>query len=385
MAEDVDAVIRSEFPRQRGNRSYLDSDSATLMPDSALRALHSYYERGALSYADLSDALRVEKERLAALLGIKRSDSILLCTSVQDAISRVASALSKTRRRSITISAFEHEDLVKPWLREMRQRSINIRVVVPKEDCSFSADSFASAIDEDTAAVLVSHIADLFGAKLPIDAISKAAKESGAPLVVDLTRSCFRVDVSSVLEVADVAVFPSHNALGPFGLAVCVLGDRMRESLESLPKEERPPAHSYEVRLLPALGSMNAGLGVLRRIGFDAVRRVELELMKVLFERTSNSEDIAIHGPKDPNARVGLVCFNIRGLAPEEVGLALEVGAEAVTFCGDLGMPWARQALKGFDGSANRLSLYVYNTEEEVKMVSEAIFELKELRMGEAT
>lgn len=384
MAKGVNAILMSEFPRQRVGGSYFDSDSATLMPNSALRALYSYYERGAHSYADLDEALSVEKERLAAFLGLKRPESVLLFTSVNDAISKIAPELSKTRRKSITISAFEHEDLVKPWLREISHKSINIRVVVPKEDGSFSTDSFASAVDDDTAVVLVSHIADLFGVELPIAAISKAAKEQGAPLVIDLTHSCFRADVSSVLEVADVAIFPSHNALGPYGLFVCIIGSRMRDRLENILAEERSKAHQSEVRLLPTLSSMNAGLGVLKRLGFDAVRRKELDLMKMFFEETSRSDTLLIHGPKDPNMRVGLVCFNLKGLAPEEVSLALDIGAEAVTFCGDLGMPWAQQALKGFEGSTNRLSLYVYNNVEEVKMVSEAIVELTDLHIGES-
>lgn len=383
MAEEIESVLYSEFPRARGALSYFDTDSATLVPTSALRALTQFYEWGALSYTELEESMREEKERLATTLKARRADSVLLYPSVQDAVSAIASAFSKTRRKAVTISAFEHEVLVKAWLREMSQRSINIRVVVPRDDGSFSADSFASAIDEDTAAVLVSHIVDVFGVELPISTISKLAREHGAPLIVDLTHSCFRADIGPVIESADVTLLPSHNAFGPSGLVVCTLGDRARERLESMPMGERPVLNwRSESRLLPILSSMNAGLDVLKRLGFDAIRRKEVELTKAFFDLTSGLEGLVLYGPKDPKVKAGLVCFNLDDLAPKEVSLALEVGADAITFCGDLELPWAQQALKGFGGSANRLSLYVYNNEEEVKMISDAISKLPRLRMG---
>ena len=108
------------------------------------------------------------------------------------------------------------------------------------------------------------------------------------------------------------------------------------------------------------------------------MRGQEEQLTLYTFKRFEElGEDIEVYGPRNVEVRGGVISFNIKGLHHHTVGKALDLMGIAVR----TGMHCAhplhyRLGLKG----TVRASYYVYNTEEDVDALIEALKLIIKLR-----
>jgi cysteine desulfurase/selenocysteine lyase len=116
----------------------------------------------------------------------------------------------------------------------------------------------------------------------------------------------------------------------------------------------------------------------------EAMRRVSSHgrrLVARALDRLERVPGLVLYGPRDPARRTALVAFNVAGWSPFELAAALDaVGVESRAGCHCATL--AHRAL-GLDPPAScRLSFYLYNTEAEVDLATEAVAAL--VRAGSA-
>jgi cysteine desulfurase/selenocysteine lyase len=86
-------------------------------------------------------------------------------------------------------------------------------------------------------------------------------------------------------------------------------------------------------------------------------------------------ENIRIYGPVQDMERIGVVSFNIEGMHPHEVSHILDEAAAIMTRSGEhCCQPLMRHL--GLPAGTVRVSLYLYNNEEEIDLLLDTLEEL---------
>ena len=126
-----------------------------------------------------------------------------------------------------------------------------------------------------------------------------------------------------------------------------------------------PVPHKFEAGTVNAAGAwgLKGGL-LLKSVGFDEVRRRELELTVAALEGLKRIPHVHVLGSEKPDEHCGIVTFTVDGVHPHDVSAILDADGIAVRAGASL-CPAAAGILKV--PSATRASIYFYNTREEIE------------------
>jgi cysteine desulfurase/selenocysteine lyase len=118
---------------------------------------------------------------------------------------------------------------------------------------------------------------------------------------------------------------------------------------------------------------LGAAIDFLQEIGLDAIERHEHQLSAYAYERLSAIDGLTIYGPaKD---RAGLVTFNLGDVHPHDVATVLDTKGIAIR----AGHHCCQPLMRWLNVSATaRASFYLYNTEEDVDILVDALHQTKE-------
>lgn len=115
----------------------------------------------------------------------------------------------------------------------------------------------------------------------------------------------------------------------------------------------------------------------LEALGLHNVLNHEKALTKYALDRMHECSKVTIYGSQDPSKKCGIIPFSVKGLSSHDVAL----------FCDNYGImmrsgfhcaqPLHQQVLKL--QSSDRISFYIYNTEDEIDRFVEVLKEIEKL------
>jgi cysteine desulfurase / selenocysteine lyase len=195
------------------------------------------------------------------------------------------------------------------------------------------------------------------------------------------------VDVQDI--DCDFYVFTGHKLYGPSGIGVLYAkrkwldelppynggGEMIREVTETTVTYGDPP-HKFEAgtpAIVPAIG-LAAAIDYVRGIGKTRIQAHEDRLLKLATDRLSRINSLRILGrAKDKGA---ILSFEMKGAHPHDVATVIDrsgVAVRAGTHC-------ALPLLNRFGTTATcRASFALYNTEEEIDVLVEALLKAQDL------
>lgn len=112
----------------------------------------------------------------------------------------------------------------------------------------------------------------------------------------------------------------------------------------------------------------------IENIGFEAIHRHERALTEYAYEQMSAIEGIDIYGPPK-DRRAGVITFNLKDVHPHDVATAVDTEGVAVRaghHCAQPLMSWLNVS------STARASFYIYNTQQDVDQLVNALKQTKE-------
>ncbi|MFH0832960.1 MAG: aminotransferase class V-fold PLP-dependent enzyme [Candidatus Aenigmatarchaeota archaeon] len=392
--------IRKDFPLLQQVRNgkpliYFDNACVTLRPKQVINAMNEYYENFPVctrsSYrlgALVTEKYEKSRENIAKFLNAKTNE-IVFTRNTTEGINLVANSLNLHNGDIVLTTDKEHNSNLLPW-QVLTNRGIRHEIVFSNRDNTFNMEEFESKMNKNVKLVSMVHTSNLDGYTIPAEDIIKIAHDFGALVMLDGAQSVPHKKMNVKKMDCDFLAFSGHKALGPSGIG-CLYGkhelletlgtfmlggDTVSSSTYETHKLLEPP-EKFEAGLQNYAGAIGLAeaLNYLDKIGLDNVEKHEQRLNTIITDSLFGIADII--GPS-VEMRSGITSFNINGIGYHEIALMLDELANIMIRSGQHCVHSWFNAHK-IDGSA-RVSLYLYNTEEECKVFNDTISKIIKLK-----
>ena len=406
MTLDVN-TIRKQFPIFERETSdgvpliYLDSTATAQKPLAVIDAMNNYYRlsnanihRGVHTLAEEATAMYEEaREKIANFINAEAARQIIYTRNTTESINLVAYSWARANLKEgdlIILTEMEHHSNLVPWHMLQMERGIELDFIPVTEDGLLDLDVYKSLLNRTPKLVSFTHMSNVLGTITPAAEIIRLAHEAGAVTMVDAAQSVphLKVDVQAL--DADFLAFSAHKMCGPTGIGVLY---GKTELLESMPpflgggdmikevklRSFRPNSlpHKFEAgtpAIAEAVG-FGAAIDYLESIGIDAIAAHEHEITEYALERLEEVPGIKLFGPSADN-RGGVASFTFDGVHPHDVAQILDRDGIAVRAGHHCAQPLHE---KYGIPATSRASFYLYNTKDEVDMLVNSLYKVKEL------
>jgi cysteine desulfurase / selenocysteine lyase len=334
-------------------RVYLDNAATSFpKPNSVYDAVDRYQRdcgvsigRGAYREAVASQRMLDQcRQRAALLLGAEGPDRIVFTYSGTDGLNMALSGLCHPGDHVVT-SELEHNSVLRPlrWLSETR--GVEVTFIAPRASGRIDPIDVRAALRPQTRLVAIQQASNVTGVVQPIVEIGEIARANGSLMLVDAAQTAGHLPIALSQMPVDLLVCPGHKGLlGPLGTGLVYLRPGLEQQLDcyrlggtgTQSEDDRQPKQMperYESgnHNAPGLAGFNAALAHLQSETVEQVRRVESELTGRLVEGLRSLANITLYGHAsrerclDESApHVGVVSFNVTGLAPHEAASILD-------------------------------------------------------------
>ncbi|MBE7517685.1 MAG: cysteine desulfurase [Thermoflexaceae bacterium] len=395
--------IREDFPilhQQVNGRPlvYLDNAATTQKPRQVIDALVRYYETDNANIHRGIHALAVRateqyegvRAKVAAHIGAANPSDVVFTRNTTESINLVARAWGDANLRpgdEVVLSIMEHHSNIIPWQQLAKRTGAVLRYVDITGEGELAIDQLRAIIGPRTKLVTIVHMSNVLGTINPVGDIAEMAHAAGALVLVDGAQSAphLPIDVRSL--GCDFFAFSAHKMLGPTGVGVLWARPGLLESMDpflgggemiSIVRPEESTwaevPHKFEAGTpnIADVIAFGAALDYLGGIGMANVRRHEEHLAGYAIDALRSIEGLKVHGPLDPERRGGAVSFSVPGVHPHDVSTIVDsygVAIRAGHHCAQLLMRRLQVP------ATNRASLYIYNREQEIDALVEALHE----------
>lgn len=395
--------IREQFPilHQQVNGHdlvYLDSAATSQKPRAVIETLDKYYNqynsnvhRGVHTLGTrATDGYEGAREKVRKFINAKSMAEIIFTKGTTTSLNMVALSYARANLKpgdEVVITYMEHHANIIPWQQAVKATGATLKYIPLQEDGTISLEDVRETVTSNTKIVAVSHVSNVLGTVNPIKEMAKIAHDNGAVIVVDGAQSTphMKIDVQDL--DCDFFALSSHKMCGPTGVGVLYGKKALLENME--PAEfggemidfvglyestwkELPWKFEAGTPIIAGAIGLGAAIDFLEEIGLDEISRHEHKLAAYALECFSQLDGVTVYGPEE---RAGLVTFNLDDVHPHDVATVLDAEGIAVR----AGHHCAQPLMKWLDVTATaRASFYLYNTEEEIDKLVEALQKTKE-------
>lgn len=399
--------IRQDFPTIQPDSIYLDSAASSLTPIPVLEAMAAYYTRHRTNLHRGMHKLAMETARkfdaavanIASFIGAEAGE-ISITTNATYAINQVALSLDFQPGEEVIISTLEHSSNVLPWLRLAEKVGITVRWWQASPDGSLDLSELEKLLTSQTRLVALTHVPNVLGSIVPVEAVGKLCNERGILYLVDACQSVPHLPVDVKRIGCDFLAFSGHKMCGPTGIGILYLKalharqmipaivgggtlDTYKTRYQALEDYTFAKVSFSEVPhkwmagtppIAETLG-LSAAIDYLKEIGLEEIIQHDLQLVERTLSGLSEIPGVTIFGPRVAAQRSSIVSFNIEGLYPLKVGRMLTeefgIGLRAGHHCA-LNYFHETQPLGQVEGNV-RASFYLYTSLEEVERFLAAV------------
>lgn len=400
---DVTA-IRKQFPilerTVRGDKPlvYLDSGATSQRPLPVWKAEEEFVlgtnapvHRGSYQLAEeADDAYESARQAIAAFVGADR-DEIAFTKNATEALNEVAYTLSDERAGdlyvgegdTVVITELEHHANLVPWQELCQRTGATLKWYSMTEDGRIDLDSLE--LDESVKVVAFTHQSNVTGAIADVEELVRRARSVNALVVLDACQSVPHMAVDFHALDVDFAAFSGHKMCGPNGVGVLygkaelleklppfLTGGSMIEVVRMEKTTFAAPPTRFEAgtQMTSQVVGLGAAVKFLSEVGMDNIHAHEQKLTARALEGLKQIPGLRIVGPTTTEQRGGAVSFVVDGVHPHDLGQVLDSHGVSIRTGHHCAWPLHRA---GNINSTARASFYLYNTEEEVDKLIEAI------------
>lgn len=371
---------------------YLDAAATTLQkPDAVrramIRALDSCANPGRSGHRPAMRAAETVFDcRCAAaeFFGVEQPERVIFTHNATHALNIALRSLLRRGGHAV-ISGYEHNSVVRP-LEDLAEQGVTYTVA---QMPLFCPETVCAAVEQtirpDTCCVVLNHVSNVFGYRLPLEEVDALCARKGLYLVVDASQSAgiLPLKVSSLAAAAFVCM-PGHKGLyGPSGTGILLCckdvqpysvmqGGTGSFSLETRQPELLPDGLESGTLNVIGIAGLREGLRFVSRHRAEICER-EAALVQGLAQGLACINGCRVW--QDATCQSGVLSFLLAGWEPETLGNWLAARGVCVR-CGLHCAPLAHRSGGTLPHGTVRVSVSAFNTAQEtarlLKLVEEA-------------
>ena len=391
---------RDEFPILNQDLIYLDNGATTLKPKRVVDKMVDYYEKytSNIHRGDYNNAIKTNDEYdivrniVKDFINAEDPNEIVYTSGTTESLNLAVFGFFKNKLSEgdeVLISKAEHASNVLPWLALEKEKKIKVKYIPLDENYGLTLDNLESSLTDKTKVISIAHISNVIGDIRDIEKIGKICKEKNIYFVVDAAQSVSHIPIDVVKANVSFLAFSAHKMTGPTGVGVLYgkkellkdmqplkYGGGMNQSFES---DNSYILKDYPIKFeagTPPIAEV-IGLGeaikFITDIGVEKIHDHEYSLKKYLIDNLEKIPNLVLY---NKNSKSGIVTFNIKGVFSQDTSVYLNhynIAIRAGNHCAKI--------LKDDLNIKNtcRISIYLYNTKEEIDKVIEVLKNSKDI------
>ncbi len=400
-------TIRKDFPIFQNQDSdlptliYFDNAATSQKPQSVLDAICHYNKtangnphRGAHRLATAaSEVYENARRKVAEFINADSMEEIIFTRNATESVNLIARSYGETHLQQgdkIVITIAEHHANLVPWQRVAERTGALLEYIYIDENGYFREEDFTK-IDSRTKIVAFGHVSNVLGMKVPVERLTTLAHKQGAIVVLDGAQSAPHIALDMQDLDCDFFVFSGHKMLASQGIGVLYgkknllaemepfnLGGDMIEYVREQDTTFNELPYRFEAGTPNVEGavSLQAAIKYLQEIGFDKIHEHEKRLTAKALNGLKQFPYVRIIGTENPADKYGVITFTIDDVHPHDVATILDSYGIAIRSGHHCAQPLGAFVKAP---ASNRISFYLYNTEEEVDYFLSVLPEVRKM------
>tara|TARA_Y100001970_G_scaffold179896_1_gene219028 strand:+ start:3023 stop:4231 length:1209 start_codon:yes stop_codon:yes gene_type:complete len=389
MAIDINS-FRKNFPILANNKIiYFDSASTTQKPKSVIDSISNFYKnynanvhRGAYQIAEkATKTYELARKQVAQFINANHNE-IVFTKSTTESINLIAYSLGLnnfSEGDEIIISEMEHHSNIIPWQMICKKFNYTLKYIPLLQDGTLDIENISQLFTKKTKLISITHMSNVLGTINPIEKVINIAKKNNIEILIDAAQSISHIKIDVKKLDCDYLVFSGHKIMGPTGVGVLYGKKNNLDSLSPflggghMIKEVSMGKFSYnDTPWKFEAGTPNIAqvIGLGEAIKFynlnidEKKHKYTHQLFKYLIQKLKSIPEVKLY-PNQYSSNGPVVSFSINKLHAYDIAKLLDT----FNICIRAGHHCAQPILNKYNvTSLNRMSIYFYNTQEEVDL-----------------
>ncbi|MGJ9385305.1 aminotransferase class V-fold PLP-dependent enzyme [Salipaludibacillus sp. CF4.18] len=318
-------------------------------------------------------------------------ERIIFTSNATTALNQAIAGLSWEKGDHVITTVLEHNSVRRPLERLRTEIGINVDYIGLEGNWT---EEISKKITKQTKLVVVTHGSNVTGQILPIQEIGQLVSEYDALFCVDGSQTAGILPISMKEMRIDMLAVPGHKALlGPQGVGVLLVGTKVElkplyvggtGSQSEKPEQPCLWPIGWESGTMntPGIAGLLKGILEVQSKGITDIHEHEKQLTSKLIQGLKKIDSITVYGPEEGEDRLGVVSFQLDSIDSHEIAIILDNHYQIAVRAGLHCSPMIHQKYQTTTGGLVRVSVGIYNTENEIIKFLEAMKEIKEGLLG---
>ncbi len=383
--------ISNDFKMLNKSLIYFDSAATSFKPDCVVNSIVDYYTNYTANAHrgdyDISFTVDVKYEgtrnKVQKFINANRREEIVFTSGTTQSLNMIAKGFFEDYLNDgdeVLLTKAEHASNVLPWF-EIK-KDIKVKYI-ELDNGLVTLNNVIRSITPNTKVISLAHITNVLGDERPIKEITEYAHKHNILVVLDAAQSIphIKVDVTD-LDV-DFMAFSGHKMCGPTGIGILYgkyelleklnpqnVGGGMNNEFESnmVFKYKKAP-YKLEAGTPNIAGVIGLGSAIdyINSIGIDNIEEYVLNLRKYAISKMEELNNIEIY---NKDIKASTIVFNVKGVHSQDTATYLNkkgICVRAGNHCAKI----LKDEIKVTNTC--RMSIYFYNTKEDVDMLIKAL------------
>lgn len=391
---------REDFPMLNQDIVYFDNGATTLKPKCVVDKMVDYYTKytSNIHRGDYDAAIKTNdeydstREVVKNFIGAESEREIVFTKGSTEALNMIVFGFLKKVLKpgdEILINKGEHASNVLPYMVLEKEIGIKVKYIPLDENYEITIDNVEKAITPKTRVIAMAYVSNVVGDIRPIEEVGKMCLSKNIYFIVDASQAVSHIPVDVIKCNMSFMAFSGHKMMGPTGVGVLYgkydlldimdpleYGGGMNQFFEDNGTFELKKAPiKFEAGTPPiaeVIGLKEAIL-YINKIGVDKIHQHEISLKEYLISELEKIDNIILY---NKTSESGIVIFNIEGVFSQDTSVYLnhyKISIRAGNHCAKM----LKDDLK--IKNTCRVSMYVYNTKEDVRRLVEALRNSKDI------
>ena len=337
-----------------------------------------------------TEAFEASRETVRQFINAAEAAEVIFTQGTTEAINLVAFSFGEafiSAGDEVIVTEMEHHANIVPWQMMCERRGAILKVLPFSDNGELQFELLDSLITQKTKILAVGHVSNTLGTINPIREIILKAHLKNVPVLIDGAQGAphFKIDVQEL--GCDFYAFSGHKIYGPTGIGALygkrkwldqmppfMGGGEMIDSVTFAKTTYNQLPYKFEAGTPNYVGAIGfaAAIEYFQNLDSLAMAGYEHDLLTVATEKLKRIEGLIIYG--EAPLKAGVICFNIEGIHPFDLGTLLDqlgIAVRTGRLCADPVMDHY-----GVENMV-RASYAFYNTFDEIEAFYKALIRVK--------